>query len=231
MSGLDAGDLGDAAKSIPPAGWAAIIGGGVIVGLLLRGRLASHATTTVPDLATIGAPASAGVTSGGTVFASGTGSQPVASSASYTTNHDWLQAAETNLIAKGIDAGTADSGLRKYLSGDDLTAAETAAVKLALSSVGTPPEGAPVPHFALAPSSTSTAPSSGVPGRSGFLADDAAYVDFLYRTILHREPDPVGRNYWIGRSLAPGMTDAHLAAEFSAASGSELAHPAPVAAH
>lgn len=160
----DTGDLGAAAKRIPPAGWAAIIGIGVLAGLYLRHRAATNTSTA----ATASTPPTDATGVGGTVFTpSQTGAtQPVAIQGppKATTNLDWLNQAETFLIAKGVDAGVASTALHGYLNGDQLDTAGSAAVKLALGEFGEPPEGIPPPHFTPPP--PNTVPSSPPPART-----------------------------------------------------------------
>lgn len=62
----------------------------------------------------------------------------------YTSNQAWGVKAISTLIASGIPASTATSGITHYLAGSNLTADEANAVNIAITLLGPPPLPMPV---------------------------------------------------------------------------------------
>lgn len=146
------------------AGWGAIIGGGVVLGLVLKRTGLIKPTSPAPDLTSDTDAGSGGgysTNSGGqvTTISNGAITQP-GPPAGLADNLAWRKAALTALIGASIDAATADSALAKYLEGQPLTAQEQGIISQALVLVGSPPEGAPSITQIAAPE---PAPSSNVP--------------------------------------------------------------------
>ena len=197
-------DLGDAAKRIPPAGWVGIVGAGLLIGLYLR-RRTKAAPVTVGDAAAASTNLPS-VPHGGTVLTpysstpAALGTAPRA-----TSNRDWLRLALNFLIAKGVDAGTADTALHAYLNGDPMDVAGSAAIRLALAEFGPPPDGIPPPHFTAPP--PNPIPSSPPPLRTP--GDPSTFINRFdgglpftpeeqaLRAKYHRENVPRGTSIWI----------------------------------
>lgn len=151
----------------PVVAWLGIIGGGIVLGLILRRTGAFKRDNAPADLPegdeSAGAPpgSGAGVTSGAAVGrvpqSAGTGSvtpagTPVVTQ-TYATNADWQRAAIAALIAVGIDAITAARAVGKYLDGATLDYAEGQALAIVLKQLGAPPEYVPTPNVEAPPSS------------------------------------------------------------------------------
>jgi nucleoid-associated protein YgaU len=142
-------ELGAAARRIPPAGWAGIIGAGVVLGLYLRHRNAQAATPAAPvtdPVPAVGSTALTPINQSAPQTGAAVQGPPKA-----TNNLDWLNQSLTFLIAKGVDAGVASTALHAFLNGDQLDVAGSAALKLAITEFGEPPEGIPPPHFTPPP--------------------------------------------------------------------------------
>lgn len=156
---LPAGVGGGKVGNFKAGTWALIIGGGAAAGFILRRYFAAKApAAAVADpLAAPFTYTPAGGNAGATSGSDGTDLPAVIPA----TNLDWSRKAIAILIGLGVDPAIADSAIRKYLNGDQLNAAETAAVKLALATkeIGVPPEYVPPPLYYTAtvdPQTTTT---------------------------------------------------------------------------
>lgn len=130
-------NLGQSMKAVPPAGWIAIIGGGLAVGYFIN-RKNANAQPTVQQ------PVETGVGVGGTGGFADV-NPPTGTGAGTQTNETWRIKATNALIAQGMDPATVDNALRKYLTGQVLNLQEQAIVSSALLQFGVPPESVPGP--------------------------------------------------------------------------------------
>jgi hypothetical protein len=110
-----------------------------------------------------------------------------------TTNLEWGRRATEWLIAQNVPPVTAAAAVQKYLEGVALTAAEAAALALALRQLGTPPEGAPVPQGPAPTTPTVPTDPRGVP-RPGLKAPSP----------VKARGDKGGA--WLGWAAVPGAT-------------------------
>lgn len=133
-------EVATAAKRIPPAGWALLIAGGVVLGLYLRNRNRSSAPAAPAEPEPL-------PTLGGTVTTPTLPGAAIQGPRRADTNLEWLREGLQLLIARGVDAGVADTALHAYLDGDPLDLAGSNAVKIVLAEMGPPPEGIPAPHY------------------------------------------------------------------------------------
>lgn len=134
-------DFGKQIGPLPLGAWVVTIGAGVGIAFWARSR------NTVPDeyVETSGVP---GVGVGGSgVY---TELVPVVSqgdSVSLDTPNAWGNAAIKHLIAAGYDAATADSAIRKYLYGGELSTREYALIGIAIGGVGPAPAEIPAANY------------------------------------------------------------------------------------
>jgi nucleoid-associated protein YgaU len=142
-------DLGKMVGPLPLGAWVAVVGGGLGFALYSRRQAASDVpvdSTMVPE-DTSGTP---GVGTGGSgqwvnvdppSGGTSVGSAP-------DTNEEWGRQAVNYLIAQGYSPSVADSGIRKYLGMDAMSAQEYSLVNEALRKMGSPPQILPPPIFA-----------------------------------------------------------------------------------
>lgn len=133
----------------PVAGWLGIIAAGVGVGVLVRRSGMFDPGPDPADVPTVDADPAAGAVAGTGGYGPGAGlpgafptgnGQPGAPAAP-STNQEWSMAAVRLLIARGIDPIVADAAIGQYLSGLPLDARHSAALAVALTALGPPPEG------------------------------------------------------------------------------------------
>ena len=74
-----------------------------------------------------------------TPYYSDTGYTTTTVTPTISTNNQWAQAAETNLVNAGYDSATAAAAIGKYLLGAELTAAQVGVVQAAIGLTGQPP--------------------------------------------------------------------------------------------
>lgn len=126
---------------LPVYGWAAIVGGGLLLGRRLaagRGGGSGGGTPTPfvdPNPTGYIATGEPGTTTGPT------GSGPVKP----TTNAEWRRAAVDYLVSNGTAPVIAERAIGRYLSGAALDAQDAAAVNTAVRYLGSPPEAPPTP--------------------------------------------------------------------------------------
>lgn len=139
-------------------------------------------------------------------------------SAGFTSNSAWRQAALDSLIAKGYTGTAAESALTSYLNQSDLTADQGHALDEVLRSVGLPP--APPSAIAVAapaaPAAHSAAPTIYDTDRNAFLVREA------YNDFLGRAPDAEGLDFWRGRLASGEIDSAELRREFETRAQKEI---------
>lgn len=151
MSGIAAA-LGHKIGPMPAGAWAALVAGGL--GIAYYTRTHAAATPAVD-------PGTADLdnTQLGTVpLASSSGAQ---SSGTITTNDEWSTKAITYLISQGATGTAADGAVRNYLSGNTLTASQTALIDLVLAAIGPPPTSPPMPESGVVGDASHPAGGSG----------------------------------------------------------------------
>lgn len=147
MAGMD---LAKPVGPLPLGAWIVVVGAGLGIGYLNRGRTSQAAPAATADSPrdTSGVP---GVGAGGSGMVwqnvAPTGSDSVANQTP-VTNEEWGKKAVNYLIAEGYDPAVADAAIRKYMTADQqLGAQEYTLIKIALSKLGSPPVPLPPPLF------------------------------------------------------------------------------------
>lgn len=129
--------------SFPVYVWGLILAGGIGAGILVRKALngrqegagdpAEDGATTEPLFSTQGAQYV-------TPLNGGAGeTQP----ATEDTNNEWVKRGVKALVALGHPASNVDAALRRYVNGEEMTAADAAIVNLVVSLQGPPPQEVP----------------------------------------------------------------------------------------
>jgi nucleoid-associated protein YgaU len=134
--------------------WLAIAGVGIGVAFVVRRNAGASPAYTVEGAGTDSLDnTQPGAGNLGTVVpdSNPTAGQPAGGGVVIATNEDWAVAAQRALFAKGYDAATVNTAVRKYLNGDALTIQERAIIGLALIAVGPPPVQPPPPVSGEAP--------------------------------------------------------------------------------
>jgi nucleoid-associated protein YgaU len=129
-------DLGKKVGPLPLGGWVLVVGAGLAVGYFIN----RNAGKAEPQQLT-----ESGVGKGGGTFLP---IDPPTSTPEETlpeTNLTWAMKAKQYLVAQGIDALIANTAVEKFLSGQTLSAQESAAISMALGKLGPPPEGVAAP--------------------------------------------------------------------------------------
>jgi hypothetical protein len=132
-------------------GWAAIVVGGVGIGVLAsryvkRGTSSAaeqDAATSAADAVGVGpAQGGAGLTYG--LGGSSDGTTSTSATPGIQTNAEWSTAATTYLTSVGADGFAAQQAVAAYMSGSTLTPGQQQLLSQAIGHLGPPPEGAPV---------------------------------------------------------------------------------------
>jgi phage tail protein X len=151
--------------------WNRSRGGTPGVGLLAN-AVGAQGTSTADTSTTVGGTGGGGGGGGGTTAT--------------MTNGQWALNASNALAGQGkYSPAEISNALSAYLNGRTLTTTELEIVNAALLAYGAPPEG-------VIPTNTNTGP--------GYV--DTAYerqVNSLYQTLLGRDADEAGLNYWTAR--------------------------------
>lgn len=120
-------------KSMPPAVWAIVIGGGLAVGYFINRKNSSAPTVQQPVETGVGAGGTGG-------FADVNPPTSTPSSSGDATNDAWRIRVSNAMISQGSDPLTTDAALRKYLAGQSLNVVEQAIVSRAITLYGLPPQ-------------------------------------------------------------------------------------------
>jgi hypothetical protein len=137
----------------PVGAWVAIAGVGLAVAFVVRRNNAAPSYTVEGSGTDALDNTQPGAGNLGTVTppSNPSAGQPSGDGLVIATNEDWAVAAQRVLFAKGYDAATVNTAVRKYLNGDALTVQERAIIGLALIAVGPPPVSPPPPASGEAP--------------------------------------------------------------------------------
>jgi hypothetical protein len=157
-------NLGQQIGPLPLGAWVVVVGGGLGIAWYTRRSGASSAPIIVDD--TSGVPGVGTGAVGGWVPTAPSGGGTDVVAPTITTNDEWARAAINHLIAQNYPPATADSAIRKYISGVKTSVTEYALLVIALAKFGSPPQPLPPTENEPTPEPTQPTPTTPPPAPS-----------------------------------------------------------------
>lgn len=151
-------DLGKQIGPLPLGAWVVVVGTGIGIAVYTRRQ-------SVPTIEYEDGSSPVGVGEGGSgMWVDLTPpTESAALAPAIVTLEDWGKAAIRYLIAEGYDPGIADSAVRKYLAGEQLSLREFTLIGLALAKIGPTPVILPPPYYDTPPLPKETKPITSNP--------------------------------------------------------------------